>query len=281
MPNNAYRAAPGMNWSTLKHILTSPRQLVHAIDNPIVPSAAMEFGTAVHAAILEPDYFDAAMMEIPQEFLTASGSFSTAKAARDWKASLATRCGVEAFLLTSAQLDAIARIRARVADHTAASSALELCDRREQGLYWVDSETGIECKCCPDAHSGFRVLDVKTWSPRGKFSADAFMREAVNRGYLGQLGFYAMGIEGATGHKVEVMQFLVLQSTEPYDVMLLELDIDAMEFAIDQAREALNLYCDWVRDGRPDRGAEPDVVVCNLPWNKTDDVEDGAELEGL
>lgn len=277
MPNNAYREAEGLNWSLAKNILVSPRHYVHAVENPIVPTPAMLFGTAVHAAVLEPDEFDELHVVVPDEFVTASGALSTAKAAKEWRAQQKS----DAILLTSSQLSSIDAIKVNIAKHAPATAALDIAYHREQGLYWTDGQTGIDCKCCPDAFSGLRVLDVKTWSPRGKFSADAFMREAVNRGYLGQLGFYAMGILGATGHKVEALQFLVLQSTAPYDVMLLELDIDAMDFAMRQARDVLDAISDWIEDGRPDEGAEPELVLCNLPWNKNDNADDGSDLEGL
>lgn len=277
MPNNAYREAEGLNWSLAKHMLTSPRQYMHAVENPIVATPAMLFGTAVHAAVLEPDEFDDLHVIVPDEFVTSSGALSTAKAAKEWRSQQKS----DAILLTSSQLASIDAIKTNIAKHAPATAALQSADIREQGLYWTDGDTGIDCKCCPDAYNGFRVLDVKTWSPRGKFSADAFMREAVNRGYLGQLGFYALGILGATGHKVEALQFLVLQSTAPYDVMLLELDIDAMEFAMRQARDVLDAVSDWIEDGRPDEGAEPELVLCNLPWAKTDAADDGSDLEGL
>jgi len=277
MPNNEYRKAEGLNWSLAKHMLTSPRQYLHALDNPVVPTPAMAFGTAVHSAVLEPDDFDELHVVVPDDFVTASGALSTAKAAKEWKAQQAEN----AILLTAPQLAAIEAIKANIRKHSDATAALELCDQREIGLYWTDGQTGIDCKCCPDAYNGFRVLDVKTWAPRGKFSADAFMREAVNRGYLGQLGFYALGILGATGHKVECMQFLVVQSVAPFDVMLLELDVDAMAFAYEQAREVLDKVSDWIEAGRPNEGAEPSVVLCNLPWAKTDAADDGSDLEGL
>lgn len=277
MPNNDYRSANGVNWSTLKHILTSPRQYLYALNNPVQPTPAMAFGTAVHTAILEPDVFAEKLCEVPDEYVTATGALSTSKSAREWRAQQAD----DAILLTTQQLCAIAEMRVNVGLHRDATEALELATTREQGLYWTDEETGIDCKCCPDAFNGFRVLDVKTWSPRGKFSPDAFMREAVNRGYLGQLGFYARGILAATGKKVEAMQFLVLQATAPFDVMLLELDVDAMRFAEEEADDAIGALAVWNLAGRPDEGAAPEIVFCNLPWKKSESTEDGSELEGL
>lgn len=277
MPNNDYRAASGVNWSTLKHILNSPRQYLYALNNPVQPTPAMQFGTAVHCAVLEPDVFAEKLVEVPDEYVTATGALSTSKAAKEWRA----QQDDDAILLTAQQLCAVAEMRVNLGLHRDATEALKLADVREQGLFWTDAASGIDCKACPDAFSGMRVLDVKTWSPRGKFSADAFMREAVNRGYLGQLGFYAMGILAATGHKVEAMQFLVLQATAPYDVMLLELDIDAMRYAEQEAGDALEALANWIAEGRPDEGAEPQLVLCNLPWKRAETIEDGSDLEGL
>lgn len=45
--------------SVLKKIKDSPSKFLWEMNNPRPPSQAMSIGTAVHAALLEPDYFEA------------------------------------------------------------------------------------------------------------------------------------------------------------------------------------------------------------------------------
>jgi hypothetical protein len=77
-------AGDGLNWSTLKHILVSPRAYLHALHSKVEPTPAMAFGTAVHLAILEPAEFARVATVVPAEYLTGSGAISTAKAAKEF-----------------------------------------------------------------------------------------------------------------------------------------------------------------------------------------------------
>lgn len=55
MNESEYRAAPGVNWSTLKHMGRSPLHYRHAVTSPSTePSAAMLLGSAFHLLTLEP-----------------------------------------------------------------------------------------------------------------------------------------------------------------------------------------------------------------------------------
>lgn len=260
MADNAYRALPGANWSTLKHILVSPRAYLHACTATVTPTPAMEFGTAVHLAVLEGEEFTRRHVVVPDEYLTASGGISTAKPAREWQASLPA----DALLLTPAQSLAILSILSRIDGHRGATAWLKQADVREQPVQWVDEDTRTVCKACPDAYGNGLLLDVKTWSPRGEFTPDAFMREAISRRYLGQLGFYMQGL-GAGGVSIARLGFLVVQSVAPHDVMCIELDVDATDYALREATDALKALHEWRENGGEDEGVAPDIVTASLP----------------
>lgn len=260
MASNEYRALPGANWSTLKHILVSPRAYLHACNATVTPTPAMEFGTAVHLALLEGDEFYRRQVVVPDEYTTASGGISTSKAAKEWQASLSA----DALLLTQAQAQAILSICARVDGHRGATAWLAQADVREQPVQWVDEDTRTACKACPDAYGNGLLLDVKTWSPRGDFSPDAFMREAISRRYLGQLGFYMQGL-GTGGVSIARLGFLVVQSVAPHDIMAIELDVDATDYALREATDALAALHGWRENGGEDEGVAPDIVTASLP----------------
>jgi hypothetical protein len=260
MANNDYRALPGANWSTLKHILVSPRAYLHACNTTITPTPAMEFGTAVHLAVLEGEEFTRRQVIVPDEYLTGSGSISTAKAAREWQAGLPA----DALLLTPAQALAIMSILSRLDAHRGATAWLKQANVREQPVQWTDDDTGTVCKACPDAYGSGLLLDVKTWSPRGDFTPEAFVREALSRRYLGQLGFYLKGL-AHLGIEIARLGFIVVQSVAPHDVMCIELDVDATDYALREAGEALTTLKQWRDNGGEDEGAAPDIVTMGLP----------------
>lgn len=260
MASNEYRALPGVNWSTLKHILVSPRAYIHACNTTITPTPAMEFGTAVHLAVLEGEEFMRRQVVVPDEYLTGSGGISTAKAAREWQAGLPA----DALLLTPAQAMAIMMILSRIDGHRGATSWLKQAGVREQPVQWNDEDTGAVCKACPDAYGNGLLLDVKTWSPRGEFTPDAFMREALSRRYLGQLGFYMKGL-AHIGVSIARLGFLVVQSVAPHDVMCVELDVDATDYALREADDALAALKEWQGNGGMDEGVAPDIVTASLP----------------
>lgn len=58
LPFDRYQSLPGLNWSTLKHALTSARHYRLAVDGESAPSDADFSGHhAMHAAVLEPETY--------------------------------------------------------------------------------------------------------------------------------------------------------------------------------------------------------------------------------
>ena len=58
MGEEEYRAAPGLNWSTIKNTLVSPEYAKYKERNPTKATAAMELGTLIHSAVLCPGTLD-------------------------------------------------------------------------------------------------------------------------------------------------------------------------------------------------------------------------------
>jgi len=60
MSEDEYRAAPGLNFSTLKHLVTSPHAFKYFRDvHKSEPTAAQSLGTAIHMRVLEPEKYGA------------------------------------------------------------------------------------------------------------------------------------------------------------------------------------------------------------------------------
>lgn len=276
MTKKDYRESKAVNWSTLKHLLDSPHAYVHACDTPLQPTPAMAYGTAVHTQLLEPARYSLDVSVAPPECLTPSGALSTAKPAREWMQTLPEgQC-----VITPEQDAAIITTLSRLP--TAWQHIARQVPYREEPMWWQEPDFNANCKGMPDAHGPGYLLDVKTWAPRGRFNPAAFMREAVQRRYLGQLGFYARGLEKLNNRCTRWM-FLVVQSVAPYESFLMELEPDAIEYGQREAAEALASYGWWQAAGRPLQNW-PEVVTEGLPAylrKKDEDADDGAELEGL
>lgn len=253
MPEAAYRTAPGVNWSTAKTALVSGKAYAHALANPTKPTPAMRFGTAVHAAVLEPATF--APTVVPAEYVTGSGTLSTAKAAVAWASDHAGE-----LLLTEAEAAEIAACASAVTRHPAAAALLADAPNREHAVFWTDSTTGLDCKCKPDAYGTSVLLDLKTYG--GVWSADLIVRECVSRRYFGQLAHYAAGL-AANGVQVGNLALIVVQNAAPYDVAVMVLDDTCVQHGDREVRDALAVINNLAVFGP--EGAFPTAINVTLP----------------
>ena len=81
MEEEEYRAAPGLNWSTIKNTLVSPEYAKYKERNPIKATAAMELGTLIHSAVLCPGTLDTEYF-VPPEITQAGLVWE--KGSRGW-----------------------------------------------------------------------------------------------------------------------------------------------------------------------------------------------------
>lgn len=253
LPETAYRAAPGVNWSTAKYALTSGKAYANALANPVKATPAMRFGTAVHAAVLEPDTFKPTV--VPAEYVTNSGTLSTAKAAVAWAAEHAGE-----LLLTEAEAAEIATCAAAVTNHPAAAALLAECPNREHSAFWTDAATGLECKCKADAYGTDALIDLKTYG--GPWDAQAIIRECVSRRYFGQLCYYAAGL-AANGVHVAKLGLVVVQNSAPFDVAVVILDDSCTQHGDREVRDALSVIANAQVFGF--EGAFAGVITATLP----------------
>ena len=179
---DAYRAWDDVNASSLKSLLESPATYLHTLSNPFQPSAAMALGTAVHAALLEPDAFASYV------------AFEGTRRGKAWDEFQAEHAGSP--ILKTEELDLVHAIRNSVLAHPAANALLTGPGDNELSLRWVDPGTGISCKARLDR---LCVVDGTLWLPDVKTTRDsspaAFGRAAWNLHYLLQGACYAYAVE--------------------------------------------------------------------------------------
>lgn len=239
LPMTEYLAAPGVSASTLKAMQRSPA-FAHLA--PKRTSDALEWGTAVHAAILEPHTLESLYGLDPTDeeggYRPGWRNTKQYKTARENE--YAVNPGIIG-LLTHDQWEALGTIRLNVARNDIGRQLHDLPGHRESSLFVTDAE-GVARKCRPDwlIPSARMIVDVKTakdWRPR------AFARSAHGYGYHMSAAYYVdtFGIDEEAPF-IEHYVFLVVASDAPYEVEAYTLDSDSLEQGRHDYRRALNQW---------------------------------------
>jgi hypothetical protein len=171
-------------------------------------SKALEIGSAVHMAVLEPELFAETYAIYPE-------LDRRTKAGKEAFEAFIEQNANKAFLSASDFQQCLA-LAESVKSHEKAAKLLE-SGKAEQTITWDDLETGAPCKARPDfvterMGSTF-IVDLKTTedaSPR------AFSRSAYKYRYHVQAAFYLDGYEQAHGVTPEAFIFVAVEKTPPY-----------------------------------------------------------------
>lgn len=227
VPFDEYTAIKAVNWSSLKHLHTSPMAFQYNLRNPEPETEARALGTALHCAILEPLVFRQRYTTMPDfgdlravEGRTTKEEGKANKERRNqW---LAEHEGVE--VLTAEDSERIGNMSAAVRGHRAALAAIQ--GATEQVVTWKDALTGLACKSRQDVIND-GVCDVKTAvdvSPR------AFGFAAAKYLYHGQLAFYHDGLIASGRMSPKRLPLLVaIQNRAPWDVAVYNMQSEHIE----------------------------------------------------
>lgn len=223
-----YRKDSGINISTLKELRYSPLRARHREMTPVTPTAAMELGTAIHAAILEPDKFFETYGEKP------SGGKRT-KVGKELEAE-AEKSGKK--LLPSKTFADVVTI----AERFKASPLGEYLDEALfESSWFYDHEFGRRTKARLDIwQPKSRVIaDIKTTQSCDDFE---FAREVYKRRYDAQAAYYADIVTAVTGSPVERCLILAIESSEPFDMRIFEITPEYLELGRRDYRRWLARY---------------------------------------
>jgi hypothetical protein len=211
-----HRQTQGASSSSLKKLLRSPAHYQAYLSEVDTDSAARMFGRAVHALLLERPTF-LQQFAVWTEGRRAGKNFETFELAHAGKTILTeeehNRALEAAVHLRNSQdfplglwLDGVAA----TADQAAIPAA-----RTEFSIYWIDEETGIQCKARIDAHSAAPTplsLDVKTTDD---VRPNAFMRQFMKLDYDLQAAHYRAALRALHGVDFPFL-FAAVESCEPY-----------------------------------------------------------------
>lgn len=211
MPSADYHAHPAVSKSVLDKIARSPLHARAYLDGVREePTAAMQFGTALHTCVLEPERF-------ADEYAVFDGDRRT----KDGKARYEALQSAGTTIISAADADAITAMTMSVRNHPVANALLQ-DGVAEASVFWPHPPTGLMLKCRPDYWVRERglVVDLKTTedaSPAG------FARSVAQYRYHVQAAHYRHG----TGASRFV--FVAIEKRAPYAVATYELDAAALE----------------------------------------------------
>ena len=239
-PEFTYRREEGVNQSSLKKILDSPAHYKAALKNKLIPTPAMEMGTALHCLTLDgQEAFDAQYVKKPNGLSLAT------KEGKAWKAELGRKKVLSeggkddpwnSVLGMDASLKRLAYFNPNQKDYI---------KHNEVSVYW--DWHGVTCKARldrVDLDNGL-VLDLKTTD---SVEPEIFAKKVVGLGYDFQAAYYAKAAEVAFGKPFKFV-FVAVERKAPFTVDLFEVDDEMMEEAMYKCERALKLYAECDASG--------------------------------
>jgi exodeoxyribonuclease VIII len=227
MPDDYYHTqAPGVSNSGLKRVAQSPAHYKYPEER--APSRAMDIGTAIHTALLEPDRYASEYMPTSANDRRASEYKEAAKVYGEDKT------------LTATEVRRVQGMARAAYSQPSIAAQLGAEGHRELSVFAHDPKTGVVVKCRLDLlASDGAALDVKkTQDAR----PEAFMRAIWNYRYHVQAAFYSDVLLWATGQAVEPFRFLAIEENSPHGCKLYHLDEAAIDYGRITYREDLNRY---------------------------------------
>ena len=242
----AYDALPGLNSSTIKALLTSPRAYRYAVTQGREETDAMRRGSAIHCALLEP-------AEYPRRYHEAAHP-GTTKAGKEERAEAADRGLV---VLSRSDVAVVRAVVSGVREHDRAPYYLDRIERVEEVIQWTID--GRACKGRIDAWCANSVLlGVKTTRSLARFAW-----QATDLHYPLQWAWYHDGLD-ALGRRPSLVVEIVVETSPPYDCICHVIPDAVLELGRSHYQTALRLLgeCE-ARDQWP--GAYPGETMLTLP----------------
>ncbi len=263
VPEDEYHRWDAFNVSLAKVIREqTPAHARRYQQHPPESSAAMEFGTAVHCAILEPEKFgEKVILGLRHDRRSAAN-----KAA--WELFEKEHAGK--IILKADQLDHCSAMAAAVEDHPLAMSLLTAPGIKEASMVWQDApartgdeELGMLCKARIDILCRWRnfncIVDVKTIagytaptpvSPRGTGGASKrrLEQQMASFSYDMQAGFYLRGAKILAPEERRFL-FIFVEKTPPYGVHVVEPNITMLGEGEDKCRLAMRTWARCEKSG--------------------------------
>jgi len=267
-----YWTWPAANHSSLRKMDQSPAHAHHAWTLGGPESTALRLGDATHAAVLEPDRFDAQYFQGP----TKEDGSPHRRGTNAWNEALEANEGKTA--LKPDEYQAAITMSQRIRAHSIAGPILKHANEiggNEVSYVWRDGETGVLCKARTDVYSRYLnyscLADLKS---TGNASEWAFGKSCADYGYHTQARFYLDGLQALAPSDRRFL-FLAVEKTAPWGIRVHELGPNEMEVAAIKLRSWLRQWATCLEKdswpGYPTTIGMPVMPKYAMDWGDFDD----------
>ena len=244
-------------------------------------SDSLILGKAAHSLILGDEVFDEHFIYVPADApkrptktqvaaFDKNGKWSDAakEGAEYWEAFDAKAAG--RLLLKEEQVQKIQYMAENLNTNPLAVEVLK-SDLIEISMIWQDELTGLWLKSRPDCipSNGADFGDLKTFAPKGKNLRLSVQRSITDFGYSLQMALAVMGAEQVLGNSAENCALVFCQTSEPYDVIPVNIETDTLYWARVYSRDGLNKIKHGLDTGDwPGAGSE--ILTYEFPPSMTE-----------
>lgn len=235
MPDTAYHATEGhISSSGLNDILRSPAHYFFKDESD--RTRGMEFGSAVHTAVLEPDLFK-------EKYIITSAKARTASVYKE-----AAKIHGGEFTLTQKEGDDIRMMAENVYLNAEAKRLISESEFKEASIFTTDPATGVRVRVRADILS-FKNGFIGDYKSTTDAREHAFSRSICEYGYHVQAALYLSAIEWAFGEKMNDFFLIPQEKTAPYVAEVYQLDDISLTIGKKLMRESLNKYAECMETG--------------------------------
>jgi hypothetical protein len=215
LPYEEYARIDAVNYSSLKHMMRSPKHYRWHKDHPMPPTEPMKLGAATHTVMLEP--------ERAGDFAVYDGI----RRGKEWDAFCADHGDKQ--ILTVAQMKGLVSMSVAIRQSPLAMKYLGAPGASEVTIVWRDKASHIDCKGRVDKLAtidGRRIIvDLKSCRDARPFK---FGNEAYRLGYHIQDALYRGGLYYLTGELLDVVK-IAIENVPPYDVVVYEVPDEVLQ----------------------------------------------------
>lgn len=240
--NEDYHHGLGISKSQLDLISEMPAEYIWSKEAPIDEEKikALDFGTAIHCLLLEPDEYN-------KRYKIGPDVNRRTNAGKQEEKEFLEMCEKEGITpITYDDNRKLMLMRDSAMAHPIARWCLEAKGVAESSIYWNDADTDILCRCRPD-----KLIQDHHWIVDVKSSADIqrFDRSMYEYRYHVQDSFYSDGYKSLTGES-PVFVFLVVSTTIDcgrYPVRVFNLDQQAKDIGRTTYKQNLRTYAECLK----------------------------------
>lgn len=228
-----YHAKPSVSKTKLWRLLSdTPAKFKWLEDHPEPPTAAMQFGSALHKYVLEPDgFFD--------EYAVAPQCDRRTKAGKEEYQAFVESVQNKAVISTD-DMVLISEMTGAIRANPRADFLLR--GEVEMSYYWQDDMTGLDCQARPDCvkmvDGKALIVDLKTCA---RADTETMVKQAYALGYDMQAAMFMEAVSRERNVGCDFL-FVCVEKEPPYLINILQADDLMIKSGQDRFREAIGIY---------------------------------------